>query len=60
MLTTKINASMLDGLLNHAKSLRPKVERDGLGLTELEFAFAMMLELKVVTLDQVHPFYFLI
>ena len=36
--------------------MRPLVARDGLGLTELEFALAMMLELHVVSIDQVQPF----
>lgn len=56
MLTTRLNGQMLDNMLQHAKTLRPLVERDGLGLTELEFVLAMMLELGVVELQQVQPF----
>ena len=37
MLTTRLTEPMLDHLLEHATVLRPKIERDGLGLTELEF-----------------------
>jgi len=56
MLTTRLNAEMLDGLLEHAVNLRPRIKRDGQGLTELEFVIAMLLELDVVQLDQVAPF----
>ena len=56
MLTTRLNATMLDNLLLHATTLRPLVQRDGLGLTELEFVLAMMLELGVVEIEQVQPF----
>jgi len=56
MLTTRLSANMLDNLLEHAVTLRPLVERDGLGLTELEFCLAMMIELGVVEVDQVQPF----
>ena len=37
MLTTRLTEPMLDHLLEHATVLRPRVVRDGLGLTELEF-----------------------
>ena len=37
MLTTRLTEPMLDHLLEHATVLRPRVRRDGLGLTELEF-----------------------
>ena len=56
MLTTRLNGRMLDNLLTHAVRMRPLVVRDGLGLTELEFVLAMMLELQVVDLEQVRPF----
>ena len=56
MLTTRLNSKMLDNLLDHARDLRPSLMRDGLGLTELEFALAMMLELQVVDIQQVHPY----
>lgn len=32
------------------------VERDGEGLTELEFVLAMLIELKIINWDQVKPF----
>jgi potassium channel subfamily K len=56
VLTTHLTASHLDRLLDHAATLRPLVERDGLGLTELEFVLAMMIELEVVEFDVVRPF----
>merc|ERR1712046_108357 len=56
MLTTRLNKRMLENLLQHAVTMRPLVTRDGLGLTELEFVLAMMLELKVVDIDQIQPF----
>ena len=56
MLTTRLDGTMLDNLLLHATTLRPMLKRDGLGLTELEFVLAMMLELQVVDLEQVQPF----
>ena len=37
MLTTRLTEPMLDHLLEHATVLRPRVVRDGGGLTELEF-----------------------
>ena len=42
MLTTRLNGGMLDNLLDHAINLRPLVQRDGLGLTELEFCITMV------------------
>lgn len=56
MLTTRLTDDMLDHLLEHATNLRPLVKRDGLGLTELEFVLAMMLELGVVEYASVQPF----
>ena len=56
MLTTRLNEQMLDNMMQHAVDLRPKVQRDGLGLTELEFVLAMMIELEVIELGQVQPF----
>ena len=56
VLTTRVNSQMLDNLLEHAKALRPAIERDGKGLTEMEYILAMMLELGVVELDIVKPF----
>merc|ERR1711871_1684815 len=39
-----------------AMRLRPKVERDGEGLTELEFVLAMVIELGMLKWEQVRPF----
>ena len=36
--------------------LRPKVERDGNGLTELEFALTMLLHLGIINSKQLRPF----
>ena len=34
--------------LSFAAQMRPDLERDGLGLTELEFVLAMLIELEIV------------
>ena len=39
-----------------AAQLRPKLTRDGKGLTELEFVLCMMLELEIVEWGKVTPF----
>ena len=55
-LERRLDAELYEQLIEHAKRLRPKVERDGLGLTELEFAITMLLQLEIVAWDQVQPF----
>ena len=44
---------MVDSLTERALELRPLVERDGQGLTELEFVVCMILELGILEFDQV-------
>lgn len=56
MLATRLSSEMLDHLSDHAKELRPKLVRDGKGLTELEFVLAMMIELGVTDQSLVQPF----
>ena len=46
-----LDEAMLLSLTARAIDLRPKVVRDGKGLTELEFAITMLMELDIV---QVH------
>jgi len=54
-LERKLDPDLLTGLLSHAADLRPRVAQTG-SLSELEFAIAMMLELQMVSIDQVRPF----
>lgn len=51
-----IDEAFLEGLIGRAKLMRPKVKRDGKGLTELEFVLAMTLELGLVKWEQIKPF----
>lgn len=51
-----LDKRMLKDLLEIAMRLRPDVERDGEGLTELEFVLAMVIELGMLQWDQVRPF----
>jgi potassium channel subfamily K len=55
-LQRKLDENMLTSLLQRAMSLRPKVERDGKGLTELEFLITMLMELDVVDEGVMKPF----
>jgi len=55
-LERRLDGNLIEQLMVQAKTLRPHVERDGLGLTELEYAMAMLLELEIVTWSQVRPF----
>ena len=43
-------------LIKRAKELRPRVERDGHGLTELEFALTNLVELDIVPMHVIQPF----
>ena len=52
-LEREFDQQLLDQLIARATSMRPKVKRDGKGLTELEFVLAMCIELDVVKWDQV-------
>ena len=49
MLTTRLTPPMLDHLMDHAKTLRPLVQRDGRGLTELEVRRARGVETRTPT-----------
>lgn len=55
-LTTPFDQRLLDKMLACAKELRPKIQRDGEGLTELEYVLTMCIELKIIDWDQVRPF----
>ena len=50
-----LDERLLLSLLNRALMLRPKVQRDGQGLTELEFVVTMLLELGEVDEKVVRP-----
>lgn len=54
-LERQLDAQLYEQLLECATKLRPKVERDGLGLSELEFAMSMLIELEVIEWSQVRP-----
>ena len=51
-LERQFDRPLLNQLLARATSMRPKVKRDGKGLTELEFVLAMCIELDVVQVSQ--------
>ena len=51
-LERQFDRPLLNQLLERAVSMRPKVKRDGKGLTELEFVLAMCIELDVVQVSQ--------
>jgi len=55
-LTRKLDSKLLKDLMETAIKLRPKVVRDGKGLTEFEFVLGMLLQLKVIEWGQVRPF----
>jgi len=55
-LNRRLDPGLLHQLLGCAKRLRPEVEQDGLGLTELEFALTMIIELGIVKMEEVRPF----
>ena len=55
-LTREFDLELYEQLIARAKAMRPLVERDGKGLTELEFVLAMCIELDVVEWHKVQPF----
>ena len=55
-LERRLDAHLFTDLMERVQTLRPKVERDGLGATELEFAMSMLLELEMIEYKQVRPF----
>ena len=54
-LKRRLDNSLLKNLLRRAREIRPFVERDGEGLTELEFVLTMLLELGIVTVGAPGP-----
>ena len=54
-LERELDEPKLLDLLDRAVKLRPKVERDGLGLTELEFVLTSLLQLGHVDESKVKP-----
>ena len=63
MLEMKLNGTLLERMQSHAKELRPPVSPNSVraskdaneGVNELEFAMGMLIELGMVTTDQVLP-----
>ena len=55
-LQKELDEQMLLSLLNRAIKLRPMVERDGKGLTELEFVVTILIELGIVEDEVMKPF----
>lgn len=55
-LNRKLDKALLDDLMKCAVKMRPELTRDGLGLTELEFVLAMLIELGIVEWGKVLPF----
>jgi potassium channel subfamily K len=55
-LTRKLDNGLVNLLLQHATELRPKVIRDGKGVTELEFVIGMLIELDIVEWGDLRPF----
>jgi hypothetical protein len=55
-LRRQLDTGLIGRLMTVAVELRPLVERDGKGLTELEFVISMLLELGHVEWDVVRPF----
>jgi len=56
LLSCKFDQTLLDKLMVTAHELRPNLVRDGLGLTELEFVIATLIELGAVDVGEVKPF----
>ena len=55
-LNHKLDIYLLDSLNMRAAALRPDVQRDADGLTELEFVIGMCIELGMLDRDQIQPF----
>ena len=55
-LERRLDEQLFSKLMERARELRPLIERDGRGLTELEFVLTMCLELELVSWKQVRPF----
>ena len=54
-LERRLDERLFAGLMERVQTLRPKVERDGLGVTELEFAMSMLLELGMMSTSAPAP-----
>ena len=52
-LQRRLDDQLFEQLMLRAQELRPQIERDGRGLTELEFSITMLLELDIVKWAQV-------
>ena len=55
-LKRELDRPLVGRLMQRAVELRPKVHRDGKGVTELEFVIGMLVELEAVELDLIMPF----
>ena len=55
-LNQKLTQPLLQRVELHAASLRPEVQRDASGVTELEFVICMAVELGMVDMKQLKPF----
>ena len=55
-LQKRLDDALVTRMVATAKTLRPLVQRDGEGVTELEFALGMLVELEIVSIGQVTPF----
>ena len=56
-LEQSLDEGLVQRMIKTAKELRPLVKRDAsMGVTELEFALGMLVELRMVDFDQVRPF----
>lgn len=57
MLMLRLDDTLLQRMQQRALELRPLVKREeGTGVNELEFAIGMLVELEMVTTDQIRPF----
>ena len=55
-LTRELDRPLIGRLMQRAVRLRPRVARDGKGLTELEFVLGMLIELEAVDEELIVPF----
>ncbi|KAL1515141.1 hypothetical protein AB1Y20_004202 [Prymnesium parvum] len=55
-LTRELDSALLDDLMRRAIAIRPKMLRDGQGLSEMEFVLCMCVELELLTPDELAPF----
>lgn len=52
----RLTRSLLERVERHSAALRPEVQRDAAGVTELEFVVCMAIELGMVEMKQLQPF----